>query len=82
MAYGVGSMSISRHDENWNAALAAAEAGVDDYVYRLNANGNYWLYSAANPPPDSNQAFSGWQTVPGGNTVSQFHYTVDRRRWR
>ncbi|HEY1737797.1 MAG TPA: prepilin-type N-terminal cleavage/methylation domain-containing protein [Acidimicrobiia bacterium] len=77
VAYGVGSMSISRHDENWNAALAAAEAGVDDYVYRLNANGNYWLYSAANPPPDNNQAFAGWQTVPGGGTVSQYHYTVD-----
>ncbi|HEY3830848.1 MAG TPA: prepilin-type N-terminal cleavage/methylation domain-containing protein [Acidimicrobiia bacterium] len=77
VAYGVGSMSISRHDENWNAALAAAEAGVDDYVYRLNANGNYWLYSAANPPPDHNQAFAGWQTVPGGSTVSQFHYTID-----
>ncbi len=77
VAYGVGSMSISRHDENWNAALAAAEAGVDDYVYRLNANGNYWLYSAANPPSDGNHAFSSWQTVPGGATVSQFHYSVD-----
>ena len=25
----------SRRDQDWNAALAAAQAGVDDYLYRL-----------------------------------------------
>ncbi len=77
VAYGVGSMSISRHDQNWSSALAAAEAGVDDYLFRLNANGNYWLYDSGNLPPDNNHAFDGWQDVAGGSTTSQFHYSID-----
>ena len=32
----VGSQFVSRHDQDWNAALAAAEAGIDDYLYRTN----------------------------------------------
>ena len=33
--YAIGSLHLSRHDQDWNASLAAAEAGVDDYLYRL-----------------------------------------------
>ena len=47
------SSNISRHDQDWNAALAGAEAGIDDYVFRLNENSNYWVYNASNPPPVS-----------------------------
>ena len=36
VGYGVGSQNLTRHDQNWNAALASAEAGIDDYVFRLN----------------------------------------------
>ena len=77
VSYGVGSQSISRHDQDWNAALSAAEAGVDDYIFRLNENGNYWQYSSANLPPDGNQAFASWQDVAGGGTSSQYHYSAD-----
>ena len=77
IGYGVGSQNISRHDQNWNAALASAEAGIDDYIFRLNENSNYWQYSAVNPPPDGNVAFTDWVGVPGGNTPSRFRYDVD-----
>ncbi|MCZ7536378.1 MAG: hypothetical protein M5T61_10990 [Acidimicrobiia bacterium] len=77
VGYGVGSQNISRHDQNWNAALAAAEAGIDEYVFRLNENANYWQYNAANPPPDDNTAFTDWTPVPGGNTPALFRYDVD-----
>lgn len=77
MSYGVGSQNIGRRDQDWNAALAAAEAGIDDYLFRLNENGNYWQYSATNLPPDANGAFAGWVAVPGGNTQSEFTYTPD-----
>ncbi|WP_344608967.1 hypothetical protein [Sporichthya brevicatena] len=36
------SMSDARRSTDYHAALAAAQAGVDDYVSRLNANNVYW----------------------------------------
>src|SRR4051794_9183374 len=72
VAYGVGSQTLSRRDQDWNAALAAAEAGVDDFVFRLNENSNYFQYSPTNAPPDGNHAFTQYVSVPGGNTISQF----------
>ena len=77
VAYGVGSQNLSRRDQNWNAALAAAEAGIDDFVFRLNENSNYFLFNAGNPPSDGNLAFSQYVQVPGGNTISTFRYTTD-----
>ena len=65
--YAVGSQNISHHDQNWNAALAAAEAGIDDYIFRLNENGNYWQYNAGNLPPDGNKAFIQYVPVAGGD---------------
>jgi hypothetical protein len=77
VAYGVGSQNISRHDQDWNGALAAAEAGIDDYIFRLNENSNYWLYNAGNPPSDGNEAFAEYVNVAGGTTASQYRYDVD-----
>jgi hypothetical protein len=77
VAYGVGSQTLSRRDQNWNAALAAAEAGVDDFVFRLNENSNYFQYNAANLPPDGNLAFADYVPVPGGNTISKFRYSTN-----
>ncbi len=71
------SRDVSKRDQNWNAALNSAEAGVDDYLFHLNENSNYTLYSATNPPPDANPAFGGFKAVPGGSTNGSFHYTVD-----
>ncbi len=75
--YGVGSQTLSRRDENWNASLSAAEAGIDDFVFRLNENSNYFQYSATNAPPDGNKAFTQYVPVPGGNTISSFRYSTD-----
>ncbi len=71
------SETASRHDQSWNGALAAAEAGIDDYLFRLNENANYWQYNAGNLPPDGNTAFSSWNTVAGGNSQSEYRYDVD-----
>lgn len=56
------------------AALPAAEAGVDDYLFRLNGNSNYFNIS----DPD-NDAVDGWQQVSGGDGrfVGEYHYNVD-----
>jgi hypothetical protein len=76
-AYAVGSQSISKHDQDWNAALSAAQAGLNDYIYRLNQNGNYWQYSAASLPPDGNLAFKQYVPVPGPNNQGTFRYKPD-----
>ena len=41
--YAVGSQNISHHDQNWNGALAAAEAGLDA---RPSSMSDWWA------PPD------------------------------
>lgn len=88
MAAALQSMPLSRRDQDWSAALAAAEAGIDDYLFRLNENDQYYLYSASLAPPDGNLAFTKWVPVPGasGSTtcptppptnVPCFRYAVD-----
>ena len=81
LGYAVQSEPSARRDQDWNAALAAAQAGVDDYLYRLQQNDNYYLYSATNPPTPANAAFTGWQTIPGPANDGQFHYSVDLARY-
>jgi Tfp pilus assembly protein PilX len=70
MAYALGSQPLSRRDQDWNAALAAAEAGLDDYLFRLNENDQYYLYSATLLPPDGNLAFTNWVSVPDSGSAS------------
>lgn len=77
LAYAVGSQPISRHDQDWNAALAAAQAGMDDFLFRLNNNDQYYSYSASNLPPDGNTAFTTWTNVPNSNGATQFRYNTD-----
>ena len=77
MAYALGSQPLSKRDQNWNAALSAAEAGLDDYLFRLNENDQYYLYSTTNPPPDGNQAFTTWVSVPNSGNAASMRYTVD-----
>jgi Tfp pilus assembly protein PilX len=61
----VAQLPLAKHDQDHEAALAAAEAGVDDYLNRLAQNSNYWTYSATNPPTPANPAFTGWTRVAG-----------------
>ena len=80
------STTLSKKDQDWVAALGAAQAGVDDYLSRLNdTNGGYYVWTTANPDP-ANQAmgFTGgaanWAPVPtaGGESArGSFHYDVD-----
>jgi Tfp pilus assembly protein PilX len=54
-------------------ALAAAEAGVNDYVFHLNTDNNYW--ASCSDPVGVSDPWDGtgtdpreWQTVPGATT--------------
>ncbi|MCU4184826.1 pilus assembly PilX N-terminal domain-containing protein [Acidiferrimicrobium sp. IK] len=76
-------LPLARHEQDYQAALQAADAGVADYVNRLDNNTTYYTYSnAAGERPDpGNPAFSGWtnvpQNVPVGTAPEWFRYDVN-----
>lgn len=71
-------LPLARHDQDHESALAAAEAGVDDYLNHLAQNSNYWTYNKSNLPSDGNQAFTNWVAVPGPNDNNEyFRYAPD-----
>jgi len=67
----LGQLPLTRHAVARHSALAAAEAGVTDYLNLLDQNHNYWA------SPGSNPALTGWEPVPGGGTNEYFTYSVD-----
>ena len=77
--------AFSRHSSDWNQALAAAEAGVDDYLARLNRDDGYWrttdCTNVAVRRPNAGVCGWGSSTTPGWVNVplsprAQFHYDV------
>lgn len=90
MAYALQVQPQARKDQDWNAALAAAQAGVDDYIAKLNGNDSYWQSvdcanaALAGPATGSNTCGysaatpAGWRDVQLGNAAAgKFHYDVD-----
>jgi hypothetical protein len=78
----------ARKDQTWMASQAAAQAGVDEYISRLNSDGNYWRYgdpanaytsnaSATLPTGVSaDPALTSWTNIPG-TSRGQFRYEVN-----
>jgi hypothetical protein len=90
VAYAIAVKPSARHDQDWNAALAAAQAGVDDYVARLNKSDSYSMtVDCANdalrgPRAGANSCGwtaatqAGWAPVSAATpTAGSFHYDVD-----
>lgn len=87
LAYAAQVSPQARRDQNWNAALAAAQAGVDDYVSRLNKADSYALsvdctniaIKGPNTGPNTcgwnSSTTPGWQNVKGADaSKGQFRY--------
>jgi hypothetical protein len=83
LSYGLSSQRVARRDQDWNAALSAAEAGLDDYVTRLNNDATYTQWSnSANRTDPSNPAMNGtFVDLPGAANEGTFRYTVDSSRY-
>jgi len=92
----VNGMKQARADANWNAALAAAYAGVDDYQSRLSADTSYYRFgnpassfsatSTVTLPSETNKAFGvgatgTWANVSGSTERAQFRYEVDNSKY-
>ena len=80
LQYGVGSMRQARFDQDWHAALAAADAGVDDFLVRINRDSRYWEQAddcadCSGPDPDNPALGGGYADIPGGQ--AEFTYEVD-----
>lgn len=83
LQYGVGSLRQARYDQDWHASLAAANAGVDDFLARINRDITYWRQADdctdCLPGLDANNpALTGFTAIPGGQ--SRFRYDVDASR--
>ncbi len=77
--YAVGSQVTSKRDQNWNAALSAAQAGVNDYLHRVNSTSNYAsLYgnTGSQTKDPANPAMTDFTPV-NGSVDEQFRYWVD-----
>jgi Tfp pilus assembly protein PilX len=89
VAYAISTKPAARHGQDWNAALAAAQAGVDDYVAKLNKSDSYAqtidCSNAALKGPKlagnctwTSSTAPGWVNVAGSTAKpGQFHYDVD-----
>jgi Tfp pilus assembly protein PilX len=91
LGYALSTQRFSRTNQDWNGALAAAQAGVDDYIAYLNRNDNY----ARTPVDCTNLAIKGpktgantcgytaatpvaWKSIdPANLNAGQFHYDID-----
>ena len=62
----------SRQDQDAKTAIAAAEAGVQDYISRLNGNDSYWTNGNTDA---GNAAFSGSGRVMPGTGTAGARYT-------
>lgn len=62
LVYVTQQMPQARDHQDRQAALAAAEAAVEDYLQRINADPEYFLKGTADP---TNPAFSGFVPLPG-----------------
>lgn len=75
----------TRRDVGWNGALGAAEAGVQDFLFRLNSQPDYWKRfpdpsGVRTLPADSgNAALTGFAPVPRAQDGATFTYSVDQR---
>jgi hypothetical protein len=72
LAYVVGGQNLSGRDQNRVTALSAAQAGVNDFLYRLQRDPGYATDQSTGPP---NPALTGWASLRGPRS-SAFHYSV------
>lgn len=88
LTYAVNGLRQAGRDQNFQAAITAADAGVQDYLYRINSDSTYITRSTvpniciptqpkpANPDP-ANTAMGGWAPIPGNPSGAAYRYDID-----
>ncbi len=88
LTYAMSSTKFSRYNQDYTAAISAAQSGVDDFISQLNRDDNYGRTidcsnAAMATPAQCAVSDYGWQPVePGatGNDAPAFHYSADTSR--
>lgn len=65
--------------QNFEGALAAAEAGVQQYRNLLDVNSDYWRFTSANDDGDVALDVNGWKSIPSSSPPEAFHYIVNSK---
>jgi hypothetical protein len=81
VTFTVAGVPAARRDQDAKTAVAAAEAGLEEYLARLNADTNYWRngnVDPANPAlQDPSQPVLAGRVIPGTGTAgARFRYTL------
>ncbi len=71
--YGLQNSTAGRRDQDAKAATAAAQAGLEEYLSRLNASPTY--YTKGNVDP-ANPAFTTGRSIPGAASGGTYTYKV------
>jgi hypothetical protein len=91
LGYAMNTQRFSRTNQDWNGALAAAQAGVDDYIGYLNRNDNYArtpidclniALKGPNTGPNTcgwnSSTPVGWKRIDSASAAAgEFHYDID-----
>lgn len=96
LAYTLSGQRFARYDQDYTAAMSAAQSGIDDFISRLDSIDTYGLAvdctnQAWKGPMASSSNTCGWgpstaagwlPVTPGasGPRAAQFHYAVDASR--
>ncbi|MDM7831225.1 pilus assembly PilX family protein [Cellulomonas edaphi] len=95
LAYTLSSTKFARYDQDFTGAMAAAQAGIDDYISRMNRDDGYYQsldctnkalktpMTTTNPCSWNSATPVGWLPVDGERTGPRdayFHYKFDATR--
>lgn len=87
LAYTISSTKFSRYDQDYTAAMTAAQSGVEDFISRMNRSDVYGrTVDCTNPAMQTPAACGtdwGWMPVQPGETdpdAAHFHYATDGSR--
>ncbi len=82
---GIQALPLARQSQDFQAALQAAESGVQDYINRLDNNTAYYLsqYDSANPALENDTSgtptWTTWAAVAGTNVSEWYRYAVNSK---
>ncbi|WP_380156701.1 hypothetical protein [Kineococcus sp. R86509] len=77
LTFAITAVKNGRASQDTKSALSAAQAGIADYVARLNSCDTYWVNQCPETA-EPNPAIGGWATLPGtaGSSTAQYQQTV------
>jgi hypothetical protein len=76
---GISALPIARNSQNYQAALQAADSGVEDFINRLDNNTTYYATTSdlTNPALENGSSWTTWAAVPGTTVNEWYRYVIN-----